>query len=286
MNNIIADTNVWYAIGNGNTDMLKYLKSKGKLCAVPLNLLEIASKINENNFDIRQKAAQAIVDHADRFLKTNESYLLRYWGVKDFEDIDWKQGAIAIIKASSPEELEEGYDDFIDGVSRKQNTQLLQHWREYQYEDFKQGVIDGIKNIHPNYIRQTRNGKKITKITDENLLAEFDSQNMKNGSLNMTYYRVSIILKSDNIKFKLPNKPSHKSLASANQKLNPYINAYSQYLKYLVTAGALPDKNDLGDHEMFMYLQNKKWLLATSDKRWIRIAETVCPDNLLNLSSL
>ena len=49
------------------------------------------------------------------------------------------------------------------------------------------------------------------------------------------------------------------------------------------TAPAFPDENDLGDHDAFLYLQNKNWILATSDKRWVAISNEVCPDNLLDL---
>ena len=60
--------------------ILNHLKNTGKLCAKPLNILEISSKANEANFTIRKNAAQAILTHADRFLHSNEEYLARYWG--------------------------------------------------------------------------------------------------------------------------------------------------------------------------------------------------------------
>lgn len=41
--------------------------------------------------------------------------------------------------------------------------------------------------------------------------------------------------------------------------------------------------DNLGDHDAFLYLQNRNWILATSDRRWVAIAEEVCPNNLLNL---
>ena len=48
--NIIVDTNVWYDIADGNTDILNAIKNEGVLCATPINMLEISSKVNAGNF--------------------------------------------------------------------------------------------------------------------------------------------------------------------------------------------------------------------------------------------
>ena len=59
-----------------------------------------------------------------------------------------------------------------------------------------------------------------------------------------------------------------------SKKIEVYIKAYNQYLKYLATQKATPNENDLGDYEAIMHLQNK---------RWINIVNTVFPKQLTNL---
>lgn len=283
MKNIITDTNVWYDIGNGNIEILNHLKKIGKLCATPLNILEIASKVNKENFTIRKNAAQAILAHADRFLHSNEEYLARYWGVKLNAQVQWREGAKTLSKASSPQELMNGYIDVLENVRRKHDTTLLKYWRTYQYKDFENSVIKAIEHIHPTYIKKASIPREFRRLNDPELIALFDSDEMKNSGILSTYERVKLIFKVDNLKNALRDKPSSKMFKNAKPKVEIYINAYNQYLKHLATQKAAPDENDLGDHEAFMYLQNKNWCLATSDKRWIHIANIVCPNQLINL---
>jgi hypothetical protein len=84
----------------------------------------------------------------------------------------------------------------------------------------------------------------------------------------------------------LRSKPNRKLLDAVGNKLDIYFKAYAQYLRYLVTTPAKPNGNDLGDFEVFMYLQNKNWILATRDGRWAKIAQKVCPNQLIDLSKI
>lgn len=284
--NIVADTNVWYDIANGNINILTEIKKHGRLCATPINLLEIASKIDENNFEIRKNAAKAVLHHADRFLQSNEWYLERYWGFGTVDDIDWKQGFITISKANSPTALQEGFRDLENSVRRKQNTPLLLEWRTLQYADFKSSVVKAVKEILPGYIRETPNGIKMARLTNPNDMAFFDSKEFEDATLSAIYFRMKLGFNLENKNCNCPKDLNHKLRMIGMQKLGPYVRAYAQYLKYLATQQAKPDENDLGDHEAFMYLQDKNWILATADKRWINIANIVCPKQLIDLLPL
>jgi len=278
--NIIADTNVWYDIANGNTDILNAIKSKGKLCATPINMLEISSKVNKGNFQDRKNAAKAIIDYADRYLMSNEVYLVRYWGLNINDLIQWKEAAATLSRANSLSDLTNGYDDPIDNVKRKHNLDLLFRWRDYQYKDFKDGVIRGIESIHPGYNKRNLKGN-LRRLTDPNLISLFDADYVFEASVLMTYERAKMALKDEAVNY--PDRPTKDMIKTASPKLKNYLSAYNKYLKYLAVTPAFPDENDLGDHDAFLYLRNKNWILATSDKRWIAIANEVCPNNLLDL---
>lgn len=278
--NIIADTNVWYDLANGNTNILDTIKSNGVLCVTPINMLEISSKINNQNFDTRRNAAKAIIQYADRYLMSNESYLVRFWGFNYNDPVMWKEAALTLSRANSIEDLQNGYYDTISNCNRKHKTDLLLDWKDYHYNDFKNSIIKVIESIHPNYTNRNKNNN-LRKLTDTKLIKQFDTKEFMEDSILMTYERAKLILKDEKISHS--KKATNKMVSSATPKLKVYVKAYSKYLKFLATAPAIPDKNDLGDYELFCYLQNKNWLLATSDKRWINIGKEVCPNNLLDL---
>lgn len=282
---IVADTNIWYAIADGKLDPNE-LKAKGKLCATPLSLIEIGSGVNDDTFTQRQKAASAMISYADIFLKSINFYLAQYLGYKGKPEIDWIQGAVTITKATSPKELIEGFTDFQDKVTRKQNTPFLNDWKKQQYNDFKQKIIELISNIHPDYITQTENGKEqLLPLTDEIIIKLFDTEEFFMSGKNMAYERMKMCVRDDYIN-RLPKTLNKKLLETLENKLDVYLKVYAQYIKVLVTTPAKPDGNDLGDFEVFMYLQNKNWILATRDKRWAKIAQKVCPNQLIDLSEI
>lgn len=205
--NIVADTNIWYAIADGKLDP-KELKAKGKLCATPLSLIEIGSGVNDNTFTQRQKAVTAIILHADRFLQTKENYLAQYWGYKGKPEIDWIQGAVTISKATSPKELTDGFTDFEQKVVRKQDTPFLYEWKNQHYNAFKQQIIELISNIHPDYITQTEKGEEhILPLTDEIIIKIFDTEEFFMSGKHMAYERMKMCVHKDYINC-IPNIPN------------------------------------------------------------------------------
>mgnify|MGYP003589179639 CR=1 FL=1 len=280
--NIIADTNVWYDIAGGNTDILNAIKKQGALCATPINMLEISSKVNAGNFQDRKNAAKAIADHTDRYLMSNEIYLARYWGFNVNDSVQWREVALTLSRANSLSDLTNGYYDPIDNVRRKHNLDVLFKWRGDQYKDFKDGVVRGIESIHPGYNQRTAGGN-LKRLTNPSTISLFDDNYDFESSVLATYERAKMAFKDKEVDY--PSKPTKKMIEIASPKLKNYLNVYNKYLKFLSTTPAFPDENDLGDHDAFLYLQNRNWILATSDKRWVAIAKEVCPNNLLGLLS-
>ncbi|MCI4405951.1 MAG: hypothetical protein JHC35_01545, partial [Sulfuricurvum sp.] len=209
MKTIIADTNVWYAIGTGKKCILDIIKThNGKLCATPISLFEIMSKIDESNFELRKNAAIAVLNHADRIVDNNEAYMERYFGCATGRNdhINWKQGFITISKANSIDELMNGFTDYADGFYRKCNIPFVKDWRNFHYKDFRGGIIKSIENnLIPKYIKQMPNGQqKIAKLTDPSIIALFDSSEYYEETIKAIYYRMMLGLQVDKRKHKSP----------------------------------------------------------------------------------
>lgn len=270
--NLIADTNIWYDISRGLRDP-SILKQKGhKLFAQPTSLLEISSKISDHTLKERRAAAKAVLDHADDIMTSTEIHLTKIWNLES-EDapIDWRQGFAAIAGAKNLSELEGGVVDIEALVIRSLNVKVSNIWRSYHWEDFKNKVENGIDVYKPGYKNARRQGKTLHMNKQEGCKFEDMIMNpcsQKDILLSMYERAVMVIGK------KLES-PTDQQVSEAALSLEPYVKAYSRYLIKCATI-FVPDVNDLGDLECFIYLQKQNRLL-TSEKRWIGIAKEVCP---------
>ena len=73
--------------------------------------------------------------------------------------------------------------------------------------------------------------------------------------------------------------PTTESTEIAKAALRPYLDAYAEYIIRCAIEMA-PQANDFGDCESFIYLQPGA-ALVTSDDRWVKIAQAVCPTQIL-----
>ena len=62
-------------------------------------------------------------------------------------------------------------------------------------------------------------------------------------------------------------------LAAAIPKIECYSRMYTHYLIRLMTEGFLPQQNNSGDIDLFLYSIDDDHVVATKDKRWINIAK-------------
>ncbi|MCU1287170.1 MAG: hypothetical protein JWO13_3520 [Acidobacteriales bacterium] len=72
--------------------------------------------------------------------------------------------------------------------------------------------------------------------------------------------------------------PTEDQIKETAALLNPYISSYIEYLIGCATGKFVPEHNDLGDFESFLYLQGDTALL-TEDRKWKRICQQVCPQH-------
>jgi hypothetical protein len=275
--NFIADTNVWYDIAAGRRDP-RMLKSTGnRLIATPTSFMEISSLINEQNFDDRRKAAQAVVEHADEVAVDCEFHLATLWKLPVTDPgIQWAEGFTAIAEASSASQLQAGVEDFHRMVKRTVNVSLTNEWRAYHWDDFRNEVVDAIDEYVPGYKAARARGqcKHLNKENGEAFASALRSREAREVIVGATFSRALLVA---NQAFR---KPSQSEYNWAEPLVSPYVDAYIEYLIGCATEFA-PQPNDLGDSECFLYLQDGRVFLS-SDKRWVRIARKVCPAHFLD----
>lgn len=63
------------------------------------------------------------------------------------------------------------------------------------------------------------------------------------------------------------------TVSKAVASLTCYCAVYTHYLARLLTRGALPEENDSGDLELFVYAIDDDHMVVTSEKKWKRIAD-------------
>jgi hypothetical protein len=272
---LVADANVWYHISTGRIDPLQFKGSGDRLYATPTSLLEIASGINERLLEERKGAALAVLKYADGVLEDSETHLAALWGVDANRDgVAWIDGFRAIASASSVEELEHGVFDHASQVIRRVGISTVHDWRVMHWRDFQEQIVIALDDWIPGY-RDARAEGKFKRIPKQNKSAFQDATRSREVKVMLTlatYERVRLA-GSD-----LPN-PSNEQIAKAESLLAPYIDAYCEYIIRCATEYA-PQENDFGDCENFIYLQDDA-ALVTSDDRWVKIAQTVCPTQIV-----
>lgn len=269
---LVGDTNVFYDLAEGTRDP-EVLKANGKhrLCVSPVAFLEIASKIDVNNFEKRKRAARAVLDHADVYLKDTERHLAEIWRFPIPPlAADWREGLKAIANAADLAALEKGVPDFQDRVVRKVAVDVAFDWREKHYDDFAERFIDEIASEVPRYRREKGGPKYLAGVSADEFRKKFNDPGFLLAVLFATQMRVALHLKEmpeDELRKILPDAHTHDAALKA---LEPYVKMYRQYVIESATE-RMPKANDWGDLEYFIYLQGDR-RLVTREKRWIASA--------------
>jgi hypothetical protein len=85
-------------------------------------------------------------------------------------------------------------------------------------------------------------------------------------------------------KLLVPTKTTVPRLLDAIAALSCYCAVYTQYLIRLLTAGALPERNDIGDLQLFLYAIDDDHVVVTLEKKWKRIADAAGFGNRVRLA--
>ena len=272
---LIADANVWYNIVNGRIDPKQFAGGGQLLIATPTSLLEIASGIDSKSFEERRRAAQAVIDYASGVVDDTETHLASIWNVDiTLPSANWIEGFRAIAQATSASELETGVKDYEAKVIRRVGVSTVSVWRDLHWAGFAREIVQTLHQWIPGYQAARSRGsfKRMGKTNREPFKAAMRSEEIKTSLLLATYARTSL-------KETTTSEPTKEAIESARLALRPYLDAYGEYIIRCAIEMA-PQANDFGDCESFIYLQSDA-ALVISDDRWVKIAGTVCPSQIV-----
>jgi hypothetical protein len=275
--NLIADTNVWYWISDGRRNPSVLKAGGNRLIAHPISILEIVSEMHEVNYATRRAAAQALLDHSDEIVEDTESHLVRLWGLvpRAFE-LDWRDIVFAVARSSSLSEITSGVVD--PGTRRRLSVNLpaMKSMRDAHWRDFHDTVVSALDTHCPGYKEARQRGARIgIDQQDERAYAQTLRSAEFKRVLAIAVFNRALLAKE-----LPPREPTDSELAVAAPKIRCYLDAYVEYIIRCATDFS-PQPNDLGDSECFIYLQGSNSFLS-SDKRWVRIARSACPNNVFD----
>ncbi len=277
---LIADSTVCYDLGDGKIAVADFLQAGEILHFSPVTAIEIAAKVNQDTFAKCKSAAQAILDGGGKMLLDPQSHLTMLFGysLKD-EPFDWSHAVHAIAQAPDVQTLQTGVDDYAAHVRRRVVISEALHWRETTYDMWHQEMIDVMRDKIPKFqpwwdADPATRKEQVPKIKKKDQAAVLDD-------LNSPGLLTELILACQTRSFRgavppdVLNPPPElvESLAQAIDKVQCYCHAYIHYVIRLLTENMLPEHDDGGDLELFLYLTDDDHILVTSDKRWLRIAK-------------
>ncbi len=266
----ICDTNVFYDLSSGRITAAAIKRDGARVLASPVAILEIISHLTPENFQVRQGAAAAILDHADGFLPDPETYLADVWGVAALEPpFPWEEALRALRGARRIDDLTEGVPDFQQRVVRRVDFALAQRWRDGHYEDFVRQMEAFVGSLVPGYVEQRAVGRLARLNREERapLAAGIRSQQALFKVLEATKARAYLVAEMRN-----PPRPTLNETERVLPFLICYITVYAKYAEKLATQQFAADINDWGDLESFVFLRDGRQVV-TSERRWLRLAE-------------
>ena len=272
---VILDTNVLYDIGLNRVRIEDIGRPKEHLCYSPISVIELVSKLNDRSFADRKAAAGVILKHRIDELPDPESYLTTVFGYTLAEPAPSYSDAVrALAEGQSLEEVRRGVPDYEIRVRRRLNVPFAATWREKVEQEWVDSLItlmaENIPGFQEWYSKDPeKRPSSVPKLRGEEkkkFLAGMKSREWSARIISACQMRA--FFKADKI-----TKQRADELAAAIPKIECYSRMYMQYLIRLMTEGFLPQQNDSGDIDLFLYSIDDNHIVATKDNRWINIAK-------------
>ena len=277
---VILETHVLYDIGLKKVS-IEDIRSPGeRLFYSPISILELVSKLNERSFADRKAAANAILDHGIEELPDPESHLTVTFGYKLAEPVPSFVDAVrALAKAGNLGEAQSGVPDYELRIWRSLNVPPIATWREKVEQKWVDDLIslmkENIPGFHKWYAEDAKKRSssvpKLRSGEKEKFLSGMKSEELSTRIISACQMRA--FLKADKDDLHVFSKQRANELAAAIPKVACFTQMYMHYLIRLMTEGLLPDKNDSGDIDFFLYSTDDDHVVVTNEKRWINIAE-------------
>lgn len=279
MANLICDTNVFYNLGLGKMKRADIAGEGDKIFYSPVSILEISGKMTDLEFEQRKAAARAILDYGASQLDDPESHLTTLFGMKlEEEPFDWSQAVKGVAQAADLKALAAGVADYSEQVLRRVSVDEVGKWRavtEQQWkEDMLQLMAAEIQKFGPWYKlpKDKREKTKKPHLTGDTKM-EFIKGTTTHEWL-ITF--VNACFERSLFKADLPDEPPPgfaSAYVQAAEGVTCYCMVYTNYLIKLLTEEMMPQLNDSGDLELFLYSTSDEWIVVTAEKRWADIAK-------------
>ena len=272
---VILDTNVLYDIGLNRVRIEDVGRPKERLCYSPISIIELVSKLDDRSFTDRKAAAGVILKHQIDELPDPESYLTTAFGYKLAEPAPSYSDAVrALAKGQSLEEVRSGVPDYEIRVRRRLNVPFAATWREKVEQEWVDSLItlmaENIPRFQEWYAKDPeKRSSSVPKLRGEEkkkFLAGTKSREWSARIISACQMRA--FFKAD-----IPTKLRAHEFAAAIPKIECYSRMYTHYLIRLMTEGFLPQQNDSGDIDLFLYSIDDDHVVATKNNRWINIAK-------------
>ena len=295
MKKLICDTNVFYDLGSGRLQLADLVGQDESLHYSPLTALELAGKWSNESHERRRDAAKAILDSGAVELADPESFLTRTFGYDLAEDpVSIHQGVIAMAESSNMAELEAGVADYKARLVRRVSVNAAERWRasieDKWVDDILQIMRDNIPKFDAWYDPDPalRGSNQVPKLRGKDKKAFIESTKSNDWFLSL------LLACQDRAFFKavkdasmLPNKESVPKLLAAIDHVTCYAGVYTRYLIRILTEGALPERNDSGDLELFIYAVDDEHVVVTGEKKWVRMcSDAGFPDRVRHTAPL
>jgi hypothetical protein len=276
----IGDSTVFYDIGEGKKDLAEIIRPGEQLHYSPVTIVEIAAKVTEETFPKCKAAAKAIIDSSAKLLLDTQSHLTRLFGFELAKDpFDWSNAVKAIVQAPTVAALASGVIDRHEMVRRRVIISEALHWRETTYEMWHDELIVLMRDKIPTFgawwdalpERRSKKVPKIKKKEQESVLKDLRSKSLLGELILACHTRSFYGAVKPDVENLPPELIAH--LHDAIDNIDCYCKTYIEYVIRLLTEGMLPQPNDGGDLELFLYLTDDDHVLVTSDKRWLRLAD-------------
>ncbi len=277
---VILETHVLYDIGLKQVSIENVRSPEERLFYSPISVLKLVSKLNERSFADRKAAANAILDHGIEELPDPESHLTMAFGYKLAESVPSFVDAVrALAKAENLGEAQSGVPDYELRVWRSLNVPPVATLREEVEQKWVDDLISLMKENIPKFQKwyaedakkRSSSVPKLRNEEKEKFLSGMKSEELSARVISACQMRA--FLKADKDDLRVFSKQRANELAAAIPKVACFTQMYKHYLLRLMTEGLLPDKNDSGDIDFFLYSTDGDHVVVTNEKKWINIAE-------------
>lgn len=278
---LICDTNVFYNLGAAKLTTAQLAHAGEVVCYSPITPLELAGKWSNRTHAERRAAASAILTSGAKELPDPETFLTTVFGyVPAGAPFSFAQGVAAMSQTTSLEELMAGVEDIPAGVVRRVTVPAVNQWRNSTEGKWVQDMLAIQAQEIPGFAAwydpdPTKRGVgRVPRLTGQNkanFLSKTTSQQWAMQVIVGCQDRALLGAKTGSVG--QPTKASVAKFSAAIQAVSCYCALYTQYLIRLLTEGALPDENDSGDLELFLYSTDDDHIIVTYERKWKTMAD-------------